>query len=544
AHLLRHCRDVERGEPHRRPGWPRHHADRDGGRRARHLRLRCRQRGVLEVPRRALRRGRGRTGGVLRRAGGRGPGFPLVQRLSGGSVHGRRRRARAGRRARHHRRNRAPGDRAFHHGRRIRRRDALGDDPGDLFQVHRRQAHFPHGAAAPPLRTRRLEGIAGGSALLDHHHDAGAVRTLDAQAQMMREPAFSLLRKPSAMKLRDKRVLVLGLGDTGLSVAKWASDQGGLVRVADTRTAAPRKKEFSGELHAGKFKLALLKDVDLVCISPGLSLQEDIVQAAFARGIPILGDIELFAWDVRAHAGEKVLAVTGTNGKSTVAALTGHLLRAARIDCEVAGNIGPPALEALMKRKAKRPQAWVLELSSYQLETTWALEPEAATLLNLSEDHLDRYAGLAEYASAKARIFTGGGVQLLNRCDSASMALAQPGRTQVTFGLDAPEMPEDFGIAGEYLVRGTERIFAARELPLAGAHNASNALAACALAHLAGAPLAALAGGLRSFRGLPHRMQRVALRGGVEWLDDSKGTNVGATAAALKGLSKKAVLIL
>ena len=361
---------------------------------------------------------------------------------------------------------------------------------------------------------------------------------------MMREPAFSLLRKPSAMKLRDKRVLVLGLGDTGLSVAKWASDQGGLVRVADTRTAAPRKKEFSGELHAGKFKLALLKGVDLVCISPGLSLQEEIVQAAFARGIPILGDIELFAWDVRAHAGEKVLAVTGTNGKSTVAALTGHLLRAAQIDCEVAGNIGPPALEALMKRKAKRPQAWVLELSSYQLETTWALEPEAATLLNLSEDHLDRYAGLAEYASAKARIFTGGGVQLLNRCDSASMALAQPGRTQVTFGLDAPDMPEDFGIAGEYLVRGTERIFAARELPLAGAHNASNALAACALAHLAGAPLAALAGGLRSFRGLPHRMQRVALRGGVEWLDDSKGTNVGATAAALKGLAKKAVLIL
>jgi UDP-N-acetylmuramoylalanine--D-glutamate ligase len=165
-------------------------------------------------------------------------------------------------------------------------------------------------------------------------------------------------------------------------------------------------------------------------------------------------------------------------------------------------------------------------------------------MLNLSEDHLDRYAGLAVYAQAKARVFQGAGVQVLNRCDSASMALALPGRTQLTFGLDAPDMPEDFGIAGQWLVRGRERILAVAELPLAGAHNASNALAACALAVAAGVPLAALAKGLKSFRGLPHRMQRVAVRGGVEWLDDSKGTNVGAAVAALNGLSRKAVLIL
>ncbi|HLX79717.1 MAG TPA: UDP-N-acetylmuramoyl-L-alanine--D-glutamate ligase [Burkholderiales bacterium] len=356
---------------------------------------------------------------------------------------------------------------------------------------------------------------------------------------MMREPAFSLLRKPSATKLQGKRVLVLGLGDTGLSVANWVKDQGGEVRVADTRAAPPRKKDFSGELHAGKFKAALLKDVDLLCISPGISLQEQLVQTAKEKNIPVVGDIELFAWSARG----KRIAVTGTNGKSTVTALTGHLLRSAGIDCEVAGNISPPALDALLKRK-KPPAAWVLELSSYQLETTWSLEPNAAAMLNLSEDHLDRYAGLAEYAEAKARIFMGGGAQVLNRCDSASMALALPGRTQVTFGLDAPDMPEDFGIDGQWLVRGKERILAVADLPLPGAHNASNALAACALAVLAGTPLAALAGGLRSFRGLPHRMQRVALRGGVEWLDDSKGTNVGATVAALKGLSKKAVLIL
>ena len=356
---------------------------------------------------------------------------------------------------------------------------------------------------------------------------------------MMREPAYSLLRKPAAMPLKGKRVLVLGLGDTGLSVANWVEREGGVARAADTRAVPPRRGDFAGEFHAGKFKASLLKDVDLVCISPGLSLEEGLIQTALARSIPVVGDIELFAWSARG----KVIAVTGTNGKSTVTALTGHLLRSAGVDCEVAGNISPPALDALLKRK-NPPAVWVLELSSYQLETTWSLSPVASAMLNLSEDHLDRYAGLAEYAGAKARIFQGAGAQVLNRCDSASMALALPGRTQVTFGLDAPDMPEDFGIAEAWLVRGKDRILALADLPLAGAHNAANALAACALAQLAGAPLAALAQGLRSFRGLPHRMQRVLLRGGVEWLDDSKGTNVGATVAALKGMSKKAVLIL
>jgi UDP-N-acetylmuramoylalanine--D-glutamate ligase len=345
------------------------------------------------------------------------------------------------------------------------------------------------------------------------------------------------------MELKGKRVLVLGLGDTGLSVANWVQREGGKVRAADTRAAPPRKKDFSGELHAGKFKASLLKDIDLVCISPGLSLQEEVIQSAVAKNIPVVGDIELFAWTVAGKNAGKKLAVTGTNGKSTVTALTGHLLRAAGVDCEVAGNISPPALEALLKRK-KPPAAWVLELSSYQLETTWSLAPDAATMLNLSEDHLDRYAGLAAYAEAKARVFQGSGAQVLNRCDSASMALALPGRAQVTFGLDAPDMPEDFGIAGQWLVRGKERLLAVAELPLAGAHNASNALAACALAVAAGVPLTALASGLKSFRGLPHRMQRIVERSGVEWLDDSKGTNVGATVAALNGLAKKAVLIL
>ena len=366
---------------------------------------------------------------------------------------------------------------------------------------------------------------------------------------MMREPAFSLLKKPAPMALKGKKVLVLGLGDTGLSVANWVKVQGGSIRVADTRASPPHGKKLAqDEVVTGRFKLSLLKNIDLVCISPGLSLQEDLIQAAIAKSIPIVGDIELFAWAVAGEKAGKRIAITGTNGKSTVTALTGHLLRAAGVDCEVAGNISPPALDALRRRGAQAPAAWVLELSSYQLETTWSLAPDAAAMLNLSEDHLDRYAGLAEYAAAKARIFLGDGVQVLNRCDSASMALAIAGRPQVTFGLDAPDMPEDFGVGSSvnagWLVRGAERILPVADLPLSGAHNLSNALAACALAGQAGVPLAALADGLRSFHGLPHRMQRVLLRDGVEWLDDSKGTNVGATVAALKGLPKKAVLIL
>ncbi len=358
----------------------------------------------------------------------------------------------------------------------------------------------------------------------------------------MREPLFSTLPRPQPAALAGKRVLVLGLGDTGLSVADWVRAQGGEARVADTRAAPPRRKEFAGEFHGGKFKPSLLRGVDLLCISPGIPLSEPVVLDALRKGIPIVGDIELFAWHVRPNTKSKLIAITGTNGKSTVTALTAHLLGNAGMDCVRAGNIGPPALAALAERKSS-PEVWVLELSSYQLETTWALEPDAATMLNLSEDHLDRYAGLAQYAAAKARVFLGAGTQVLNRCDAASMALALSGRAQVTFGLDAPDLPEDFGIKDGWLVRGNERVLAIADLPITGAHNVSNALAACALAVQAGGPLAALAEGLRDFRGLPHRMQKVALRGDVAWYDDSKGTNVGATIAALQGLGQKTVLI-
>ncbi len=362
---------------------------------------------------------------------------------------------------------------------------------------------------------------------------------------MMREPLFQTLPRPQPVALAGKRVLVLGLGDTGLSVARWVALEKGVPRVADTRAVPPRASDLgAAELVTGAFGSALLEGADLLCLSPGLPLSEPVVRAARARGVPVVGDIELFAWAVRGRSRAKVLAITGTNGKTTVAALAGHLLRASGIDCEVAGNIGPPALDALMKPRARPPAVWVLELSSYQLETTWSLEPDAAALLNISQDHLDRYPGIDHYAAAKARIFIGSGVQVLNRDDPRSMACALPGRRVVTFGLDTPTRDEDFGIKERaWLVRGRERILAVGELPIFGWHNAANALAAYALACAAGTPFESLADGLRTFRGLPHRLQRVAVRRGVAWYDDSKGTNVGATVAALRGVAQKAVLI-
>ena len=356
---------------------------------------------------------------------------------------------------------------------------------------------------------------------------------------MMREPPFQLLPRPAPIPMVGRRVLVLGLGDTGLSVARWIEREGGKVRVADSRTDPPRKKDFGGELHTGEFSPALLEGIDVVCTSPGLPLDHEVIRNAVARNLPVIGDIEIFAW----HARSSVLAVTGTNGKSTVTALTGHLLRSAGVDCEVAGNIGPPVLEAFLKRlgSGKPPRAWVLELSSYQLETTWSLAPHAAAMLNLTADHLDRYRSLDDYAAAKARIFEGAHVRIANRDDPRSLAMARGGSKVVSFGLDAGK---DFGLKDGVLVEGTTEILRADALQIHGAHNIANALAACALASSLQIPLSKIKQGLRTFRGLPHRLELVAHRRGVDWYDDSKGTNVGATIAALRGLGRKTLLIL
>lgn len=353
--------------------------------------------------------------------------------------------------------------------------------------------------------------------------------------------------------LAGKTVLVLGLGESGLAMAQWLTRQGARVRVADSRQAPPHAAELQrtapgAALLTGSFNDELLEGTDLVGLSPGLSLTEPVVTAAARRGIPVVGEIELFAGALRElglRSRCQVIAITGTNGKTTTTALAGALCRAAGKVTAVAGNISPAALSGLMAcmDSGKLPDIWVLELSSFQLETTVCLEPDAATVLNLSDDHLDRYAGMDDYAAAKARIFAGSGVQVLNRQDARVMEMARADRRRLTFGLDASAAAEDFGLAGGWLMQGRERLMRADELALSGLHNAANALAALALCRAIGLPLAPLLPALREFKGLPHRIERIAEIEGVAWYDDSKGTNVGATVAALEGLGRKIVLI-
>ena len=364
-----------------------------------------------------------------------------------------------------------------------------------------------------------------------------------------------------------KNALVLGLGETGLSMARFLDRRGARVRVADTRDDPPGLAALGAsvpqaELVLGAYRDASFAGVDLIAISPGVPLATAQVRAAAARGVPVVGDIELFAQALReansgtqalreGHSGAQgappqVLAVTGTNGKTTVTALTGAMCRRSGLATEVAGNIGPAALDALMSCEDVRhkPEVWVLELSSFQLETTRTLSPAAATVLNVSEDHLDRYDGIGAYARAKARIFRGEGIQVLNRGDARSMDMAVAGRKQVSFGLDAPSRAEDFGllrVAGElWLAQGATPLLALSELPLAGLHNAANALAALALARALDLSYAPLLAALRDFKGLPHRLEKVAESGGVAYYNDSKGTNVGAAVAALNGFAELA----
>ena len=351
-------------------------------------------------------------------------------------------------------------------------------------------------------------------------------------------------------------MLVLGLGDTGLSMAKWLARRGAAVTVADTRAVPPRLAELKRSLpsvpaHCGPFRNEIFADADLVAVSPGVPLADPNVQRAMAAGARVVGDIELFAQAV-ADRRPRILAVTGTNGKSTVTSLAGAMARSAGADCEVAGNIGPAVLDALMRREDEGQAAglWVLELSSFQLETTTSLAADAATVLNISEDHLDRYRGIDDYARAKARVFSGDGIQVLNRDDPRSFAMALPGRKTIGFGLDSPRRAEDWGLlerGGEpWFAQGASALLAVREMRLAGLHNAVNALAALALCRALGLPLEPLLAALREFKGLPHRVELAGEAHGVRWYDDSKGTNVGSTVAALAGLAQgdaKVILI-
>jgi UDP-N-acetylmuramoylalanine--D-glutamate ligase len=357
------------------------------------------------------------------------------------------------------------------------------------------------------------------------------------------------------MDVKGKNVLVVGLGASGLSMARWLSRHGARVRVADSRESPPAigllQRDFPGlRMDTGPFRQASFDQMELLAMSPGVPLAEPLVQAAIRRGVPAVGDMELFAWARAGMPQTRVIAITGSNGKSTVTEMTGALCRACGADTVVAGNIGLPVLDALSDIEAAgtRDRSWhfVLELSSFQLETTSTLHADAATILNVSEDHLDRYPDMDAYAAAKAKVYQGPGVRVVNRDDVPSRGLA-PSGSIVTFGLDAPSHPHDWGVVrdsgGTWLAHGQDRLLQAGELQVAGLHNVANALAAMALGHAVGLPIDPMIPALRAFRGLAHRVEQVADIGGVTFFDDSKGTNVGATVAALNGLTQPVVLI-
>ncbi|MDP1557948.1 MAG: UDP-N-acetylmuramoyl-L-alanine--D-glutamate ligase [Nitrosomonas sp.] len=362
------------------------------------------------------------------------------------------------------------------------------------------------------------------------------------------------------MNLQGKKVLVLGMGETGLSMAKWLLHLGADVHVADSRAAPPHLDSIlkiipADQVYKGQFEAIIFEGAALIAISPGVPLTEPLVQKARKQGIPVVGDIELFvrAIDQNPAPKPRIVAITGSNGKTTVTAMVGAMIKNAGWDVEVVGNIGPAALNVLMQRmdSKKLPQVWVLETSSFQLETTQNLNADTAAVLNISEDHLDRYIDMAAYTAAKERIFqhrtNEESTQILNRDDDRVCSMALIDRKQVTFGLSAPLSDKDFGFLHDgdsiWLVQGKTRLMKTSELVVAGLHNAANALAALAIGRSLGLPFETLLSALREFRGLPHRMEKVAAFNGVTFYDDSKSTNVGATVAALNGMRQKVVLI-
>jgi len=397
--------------------------------------------------------------------------------------------------------------------------------------------------------------------------------------------------------LQDQSVLILGLGASGLAMARWCARAGAFVTVADTRMTPPQLAAFQQDVPTARFvggplTVALLESpgnqgapVRAVYCSPGLppAVVAEVQACALARGLLMGGELSLFAQALADLATERgyqpqVLGITGTNGKTTVTSLTGQLVARAGKSVAVAGNIGPTLLDTLSYHlnTGTLPEVWVLELSSFQLDSCENFAPSAATVLNLTQDHLDWHGSMAAYGAAKAKIFGSQGVVILNRDDPLVMAMqptpAHTSRNEVvrstlTFGSDAPQRPGDYGIelvnGMAWLARATEadptrrrrdgveplhiqRLMPADALRIRGRHNAVNALAALALAGTAGCGLAVMLYGLREYRGEPHRVEPIGILNEVEYFDDSKGTNVGATVAALNGLGadRKVVVIL
>jgi len=388
------------------------------------------------------------------------------------------------------------------------------------------------------------------------------------------------------------RVLVLGLGESGAAMVRWCVAQGAQVSVADTRSleqlSESAKKYHQAvkdlgvkEIHLGRLSADLLNGMDVIAISPGLSPLQEPVQSFLAiaaeKEIPVWSEIEFFAQAIQALKDEqnykvKVIAITGTNGKTTTTALTGLLCERAGKSVAVAGNISPAALDKLLDIE-ELPNVWVLELSSFQLQHTYSLHADAATVLNVTQDHLDWHGDFSQYAAAKARIFSSNTIAVLNRDDDIVMNMQSDMDVvrAITFGVETPDEEDAFGVFHDTAAGGIDwlvwaepdlealelkakrrrkkvdledeplrlkRLMPADALRIKGRHNASNALASLALCTAIDIPMGPLLHGLREYKGEPHRMQTVAIIEGVEYINDSKGTNVGATLAALNGLGQ------
>ena len=330
--------------------------------------------------------------------------------------------------------------------------------------------------------------------------------------------------------------IVVGLGKSGMSLVRFLANRGVSFAVADTRENPPElatlRRDFPQvDVRCGELDVEFLCRADELYVSPGLALATPALQQAAARGVKMSGDIDLFARNAKAP----IIAITGSNAKSTVTTLVGEMAQAAGKRVAVGGNLGTPALELL----DDAVELYVMELSSFQLETTHQLGAEVATVLNISEDHMDRYSGLPAYHLAKHRIFQGARQVVVNRQDALSRPLIGEGLPCWTFGLNKPDF-HGFGLREEngekYLAFQFENLMPVSELRMRGAHNQANALAALALGHAVGLPLDAMLSSLRSFTGLEHRCQWLREREGVSYYNDSKATNVGAALAAIEGL--------
>ncbi|MDO9105663.1 MAG: UDP-N-acetylmuramoyl-L-alanine--D-glutamate ligase [Methylovulum sp.] len=376
---------------------------------------------------------------------------------------------------------------------------------------------------------------------------------------------LDLLKKHFALEPESAKVLVVGLGSTGISVAHYLQNMGFKFAIIDSRAKPPLMDEFfelmpGTPVFTGGFDDAAFKVATHLVVSPGLSLNEKSIMKAIANGSKIVSDIDLFACSVDAP----IIAISGSNGKSTVTTMLGDMAKLAGKRVAIGGNLGVPALD-LIDQKA---ELYVLELSSFQLERTTVLNAAAATVLNVSADHLDRHVDLAEYAQEKQRIFNGNGVMVINADDAIVSAMQESGRQTYTFSI---KKTADFyladrdgvddcmdattkgwsmdrsratqGAVAEYLWHNDNLLMPLAELPLEGRHNAANALAALALGVAVGLDEQLMCAALRKFKGLEHRMQRVAEIRGVTWVNDSKATNIGACVAALEGYARKVILI-